>query len=314
MSLFFKSGKKPGWLAVNVTAQQVDVAHITRDGSQRPQVLMTDSFRKEGSDSETLARLRKEFQLDLYRCTTLLNSGDYQMLQIEAPNVPEAELKTAAGWKVKDLIDYPVERAAIEVLTIPGGTAGGGRPTSLFAVAARDDTIKQRIGLFESAEIPLDAIDIPELAQRNISALLETEGRALGMLGFDTQGGLLTITRGGELLLSRYLDVSLQQLTEATAERRSQLLERVGLELQRSLDFFDRQPNSVVLTKLLVPALPPGSGMLEYLSSNLSVPVELLNLETALDFARVPALRDPQRQGQCMQVLGAALRDESRAA
>ncbi len=273
---------------------------------------MNDSFRKEGADTATLARLRKEFDLGRCRCTTLLKNGDYQMLQIEAPSVAPEEFKQAATWKVKDLIDYPVERAAIEVLTIPGGSAGsGGRPGSMFAVAARDETVRQRINLFESAEIPLEAIDIPELAQRNVSALLETEGRALGMLGFDSQGGLLTITLGGELLLSRYLDVTLQHLTDATEERRLQLLERVGLELQRSLDFFDRQPNSVVVSKLLVQALPPGSGMLEYLASNLSVPVEVLDLESVLDFSRVPALRDPQRQGQCLQVLGAALRDDA---
>jgi MSHA biogenesis protein MshI len=313
ISLFFKSKRRPGWLAVNVTPQQVDIAHITRNGSQRPQVSMTESFRKEGSDTATLARLRKEYDLGQYRCTTLLNGGDYQMLQIEAPNVPDSELKTAAAWKVKDLIDYPVERAAIEVLSIPGGSGGGGRPAAMFAVAARDETVKQRIALFESAEIPLEAIDVPEFAQRNIGALLETEGRALGLLGFDSQGGLLTIARGGELLLSRYLDVTLQQLADATDERRLQLLERIGLELQRSLDFFDRQPNSVVLTKLLIPALPT-SGMLEYLASNLSVPVEALNLDMALDCSRVPALRDPQRQAQCVQVLGAALRDETRTA
>jgi MSHA biogenesis protein MshI len=313
MSLFFKAKRRPGWLAVNVMPQQIDVAHIARIGAQRPQVLISDSYRKEGSDAATLERLRKELELGQYRCTTLLKNGDYQVLQIEAPNVAQDEIKAAAGWKVKDLIDYPIERAAIEVLTIPGASAVAGRPAAMFAVAARDETVKNRINLFEAAEIPLEAIDIPELAQRNISALLETEGRALGMLGFDSQGGLLTITQGGELLLSRYLDVTLSQLVEAAEERRLQLLERVGLELQRSLDFFDRQPNSVALTKLLVPALPPGTGMLEYLASNLSVPVELLNLDSVLDFTRVPALRDPQRQGQCLQMLGAALRDDARS-
>jgi MSHA biogenesis protein MshI len=52
--------------------------------------------------------------------------------------------------------------------------------------------------------------------------------------------------------------------------------------------------------------------MLEYFTNNLSVPVEVLDLETVLDFSRVPALRDPLRQAQCLQVLGAALRDDTR--
>jgi MSHA biogenesis protein MshI len=312
MVSFFKSRRKPGWLAVNVTPEQVDIAHITRNGSQRPQVLLSDSFRKEGSDTLTLARLRKEFELATYRCTTLLRSGEYQMLQIEAPNVPEEEFKAAAAWKVKDMIDYPVERATVEVLTIPSGSAALGRAASLFAVATRDETVRQRATMFGVAGIPLEAIDIPEIAQRNISALLESEGRALGMLCFDNQGGLLTITQGGELLLSRFLDVTVQHLTEATGERRLQVLDRVGLELQRSLDYFDRQPNSVALTRLLIQPMPQGSDVLEYLTNNLSVPVEVFDLETVLDFSRVPALKNLQRQAQCLHMLGAALRDDTR--
>lgn len=312
MGLFFKSRRKSGWLAVNVLPDQIDIAHVTRNGSQRPEVLMSDSFRKEGSDALTLARLRKEFELTSYRCTTLLRSGDYQMLQIEAPNVPVEEIKAAAGWKVKDMIDYPVERATVEVLTIPTGSAALGRPASLFAIAARDETVRQRALIFEGAGIPLEAIDIPEIAQRNISALLESEGRALGVLCFDNQGGLLTVTLGGELLLSRFLDVTLLQLVEARDDRRLQLLDRVGLELQRSLDFFDRQPNSMALTRLLIQTLPPGIGMLEYLANNLSVPVEVFDLESILDFGRVPALKDLQRQAQCLHMLGAALRDDTK--
>src|SRR5580692_3226989 len=109
MNFFFKSRRRPGWLAINVMPEQVDIAHVVRNGSQRPQVLMSDSFRKEGSDTLTLARLRKEFELSSYHCTTLLKSGEYQMLQIEAPNVPEEEMKAASAWKVKDMIDFPVE-------------------------------------------------------------------------------------------------------------------------------------------------------------------------------------------------------------
>lgn len=312
MGLFFKSRRRPGWLAVNVSPDQVDVAHVTRNGAQRPQVLISDSFRKEGSDAFTLARLRKEFELASYRCTTLLRSGEYQMLQIEAPNVTNEEIKAAAGWKVKDMIDFPVERATVEVLTIPNGGAAQGRPASLFAVAARDETVKQRALMFEGAGIPLEAIDIPEIAQRNVSALFETEDRALGMLCFDNQGGLLTITQGRELLLSRFLDVTLQQLTEARDDRRQQLFDRAGLELQRSLDFFDRQSNAVALTRLLIQTLPPEVGLLDYLANNLSVPVEIFDLETVLDLSRVPALKDLQRQAQCLHMLGAALRDDTR--
>ena len=308
MAWLRKDKRLPGWTSFGFSPQQIDVARVRVNASGRPEVLVCDSYKIEGSATESLAQLRKSLKLDRGRCTTLLGPADYQLLQLEAPNVPAAELKAAATWRVKDLIDYPVERAAIEVLTIPGAN-GGNRTAQLFAVAAPDDKIRQRAKIFQDAQVALDAIDVQELAQRNIAALLETEGRALAMVSFDATGGLLTITFAGELLLARNLDITVAQLVDAGEERRTQLLERVGLELQRSLDHFDRQSGGMVVAKLLVSALPAGVGLPEYLTSNLSVPAEALELAAALDFARVPELKSPERQAQCIKVLGAALRD-----
>jgi MSHA biogenesis protein MshI len=310
MAWFWKGKRLPGWISVNLLPKQVDVAHVRANGAGRPEVLLCDSYEAADGVGASLARLRKSLQLDRGRCTTLLNAADYQMLQLEAPNVSAAELKTAATWRVKDLIDYPVDRAAIDMVEIPA--AGAARATSLLAFAAPDDKVRERVRLFEDAEIPLEAIDVPELAQRNIAALFETQGRALALVCFDAQGGLLTITAGGELLLARNLDVTSTQLIDADAERRVQLLERVSLELQRSLDHFDRQNTAMALSKLHVTTLPEQVGMRDYLAANLSVPVEALDLGTVMDISRVPELRNPLRQAQCIKVLGGALRGETK--
>src|SRR5688572_15638027 len=101
MRLFGSSRRRPGWLCINVLPQRVDVAHVLARGRARPEVLLCDSYRKEGDNRATLTRLRRELQLDRYRCTTLLRTGDYQMLQVEAPGVPAEEAKTAVRWSIK---------------------------------------------------------------------------------------------------------------------------------------------------------------------------------------------------------------------
>ncbi len=111
--MFFKRKKQSGWLAIDTRSDHVDLAHVKRAANGKPQVALCDSYRKQGSDSATLARLCRELKLDGYRCTTLLGSGDYQMQPIDAPNVPAAELKSAVRWRVKEAIDYPLEAAAI---------------------------------------------------------------------------------------------------------------------------------------------------------------------------------------------------------
>ena len=60
----------------------------------------------------------------------------------------------------------------------------------------------------QTKEVELGTIDIPEMAQRNLSSMLETDGRGIAMLSFGEDGGLLTVSCRGELYLSRRIDVS----------------------------------------------------------------------------------------------------------
>ncbi len=310
---FDKGKKEAGWLAVGLHHDHVDLVHVKRAAGGRPEITLCDSYRKEGSDTDTLTRLREELKLDRFHCTTLLTGDEYQLHQLDAPNVPAAELKTAMRWRVKDVIDYPLEAATVDVLDIPSDR-GASTHHQVYAVAARNSVIEARVKPFNGAEVPLEAIDIPDLAQRNIAVLFESEGRGVAMLAFYQGVGLLTFTSGGELYLVRRIDMTLPQLMEAGDEQRPQYFERIALELQRSLDNFDRNYHYVPIGKLLLAPLPQDIGLQQYLAPNLSVPVETIDLATALDFPAIPELKHPERQAQCLLTIGAALRDEEKAA
>jgi copper chaperone CopZ len=94
-------------------------------------------------------------------------------------------------------------------------------------------------------------------------------------------------------------------------KERDQLFERIALELQRSLDHFDRQFSNTPLARLLLAPLPEEVGLSTYLAGNLSAPVESVNLGDVLDFHDVPELREPTEQMMRWQTLGTALRVES---
>jgi MSHA biogenesis protein MshI len=309
MRLFGAGGRNPGWLCINLRADRVDVSHVVARGRARPQITRCESFRKAGDDAATLARLRKELRLDSYRCTTLLKSGDYQMVQVDAPNVPAQEAKSAVRWRIRDLIDYPVESAAIDALLIPQPEAGAGRAAQMIAVAARNEVIAATVQPFHDADIPLEVIDVPELAQRNLAQCLETEGRGLALLALDEESALLTISSGGELYLHRHIDVSLTALAAAAPEQRTALYEKIVLELQRSFDHFGRQFRNVAIARVMVTPVPGADDMREHLAANLDVPVALLYLSEIMDFPHTPELHEPLRQAQCLQLIGAAMRD-----
>ena len=297
--------------AVNLYNDRAEVGQVRRNGSGRPVVNVCAHFPNAGEEVETLQRLRRELHLDRFICATLLPARQYQLQSIDAPNVPEAEMKSAVRWRLKDFLEYPVETATVDVVVIPADHTAAGRSRSVYAVSARNQDIESRMKMFAQAKIPLRVIEVAEMAQRNLATLFESDQRALAMLSFSEEGGLLTFSARGELYLSRRIEISLDQLVGVRAEERDQLFERIALELQRSLDHFDRQFSSIPLARLLLAPLPDELGLSAYLAGNLSAPVASVNLGDVLDFHDVPELREPTEQMMRWQTLGTALRVES---
>lgn len=310
-----------GLVCINLWPDRVDVLHAVTAGGARPEILRCDYYRRVGGEAAVLRRLRRELKLEQYRCATLLRRGDYQIVPVEAPNVLPTELKNAVRWRVRDMIDFPVEEATVDAVSIPGTEGPADRPAQLFAVAARNSIIASAIKPFSDADIPLEIIDVPEFAQRNVARWLEPEGRGVALLSLDEGGGLLTFTSGGELYQHRRIDVTLSSLRgagplELNASEELHLEEespheRLALELQRSLDHFDRQFPRIALAKLVITPVAGADKLRAYLSERIDLPVELLDLLGVLDFHDIVELHDPARQVQCLHAIGAALREET---
>ena len=316
--------RTPGFVCINLWPDRIDVSHVVShvmaSGKERPEIKRCDSYRKVGGEAATLTRLRRDLQLDRCRCTTVLKSGDYQIIQVEAPNVLPNEMKNAVRWRIKDMIDFPVDEATVDSVSIPGSEAVAGRAAQMLAVTARNQVIAAVVKPFNDADIPLEIIDVPEFAQRNIARCLEPEGRGVALLSLDDRGGLLTFTCGGELYQHRRIDVTLASLRGAApgesegAELRMELegpYERLAVELQRSLDHFDRQFPRVGVAKLVVTPVPGADKLRSYLGNRLDLPVELLYLSEVMDFPDIVELHEPARQVQCLHAIGAALRQEA---
>jgi MSHA biogenesis protein MshI len=309
MRFFKKTKKKDSWLTIAFHGDGIACASVRRSGAARPVVDLLQFF-PAGAGADTLEKIGRELQANQYQCLTLLGGGEYQVFAVDAPNVPAEELKTAVRWRLKDMLDFHIDDATIDVLAIPVDKNAASRAGhGLFAIAARNHLIEQRQGVFAAAKIGLSVIDIPETAQRNISAMVEPEGRAVAMLSFGDDGGLLTVTFGGELYLSRRIDVTLAQLLDPDHDKKHASFDKITLEVQRSLDHFDRQFHAISLARLVL--APSGAtGLEEYLSSNLYTPVATLDLAEVLDLAATPELAGAARQQKFFLTLGAALRHE----
>lgn len=303
------SRRKPGWLTVYPSAGRVDLV-LLEIGSERPVVTLLASVETNGDLAGTLVELRKRHDLAAYRNVLLLAGGDFQLLQVDAPTVPRNEWKDALRWKLKDTLEYPVTEAVFDVLDIPTEEFAPTRPRSAYVAVAQRSLLAARVELFNKAALPLAVLDIPETAQRNLAALFEEENRGIACIAFDEGGALLTVTFHGELYAARRIDAPLQQVVAADEERRFHIFERVALEAQRTLDAFDRQYSFMTISKLLLAPRPELLGLVDVLSANLYIPIEIMDLSQVLTFADDSSMVQPAEQSRLFFAIGAALRDE----
>jgi MSHA biogenesis protein MshI len=304
MGLFSKEKKEPGWVVIGVDETQVSVVHGVVGAGGRPEVRQ---YAVGEPDAAGLEHMAKEFALHRYDCATLLKAGDYQLVLVEAPNVPQQELKTAIRWRIKDVIDAHVDDVTLDVLDLPVPKDAAVRNHSMYAVAARNEVIQSCVKRFDEANVPLSVIDIPETAQRNIAALYEDENRGLAMLHFSEAGGLLTINYRSELYLARRIDITAAQVAEPG--QRDSVFAQVQLELQRTFDHFERQFSWIALSRLMLGPEPADSGLAAYLAEALGLPVRQVAMEEVLDLPHEGM--GPDLQSKLFYLVGGALRRET---
>lgn len=260
-------------------------------------------------------------------CTTLMAADSYQLLLVEAPRVDPSELRAAVRWRIKDLIDYHIDDAVLDVFEIPGQGQNTQGQVMMYAVVAKAAAVKQRIDLLERSDLRLKAIDIPELALRNIASLAPEDATGAVLLRLGETSGLITVSRQGNLFLARRIDVGANALREQpNADKPAdpndpygdpldigldRLIDSIVLEIQRSVDYYDRHFKQPSLAGVLVAPPGPGlSGLESRLKRVLGLPVRRLDLNQMLDCA-TPL--DETQQARCLLAIGAALRHEETA-
>jgi hypothetical protein len=181
----------------------------------------------------------------------LLDRAQYRILPTEAPDVPRPDWRAALRWKIKDLVNFDVVDAALDVLEIPHDPQLR-RPPTAIALAAPRAEVETMAHQADDVGREWTALSVPEMALRNLSALAEQGERAHALLAFGETHGCLVITAKGELLMSRQIEVPLSAFSPAEAGQDNQALDRAGLEVQRTLDSFERTFSHIGLARLSV--------------------------------------------------------------
>lgn len=307
-------------VGIGLTDEGIALACLARDG-ESAFTLNGAWYVKYESVEQMEAQLKEwvnAYQLKNRLTNFVLAPHQFSFVLTEIPEVDESELVAAMRWKSKELLDMEMDEAVIDCLPIPGQKQRGRQPMA-YVVAADVDVLKSYAGVIEKSELSLRSIDIPAMVQRNIASLLPEDRHGVALLNLNRMGGLLTLTRDGEVYLARDLEVGLanfDQTMQAVTDEAMQLeglppatqstLDAIVLEVQRSIDYYERYFSQPPINALVIaPMQMEVPGMLEYIAAQLGLQVRELDLNVMLGLTESMTRT---QQSQCLPAIGAAMR------
>ena len=296
---------------IALAARHAGFARVRRleDGIVSVTARVLDSSANDESWADDAASEAAEMGLGRAPASAVLSADAYQLQLVELPNVPAEELGSAVRWRIKDLIDYPLEEAVVEVFEMPPHSNAASTRTG-YAVVSRDEDVLKQIDLVKQADLRMDVIDIPELCIRNIAVRLPQDQDGIAFMHLVEDCGFLTVTRRGVLYLIRRIDTGNRLLAEAAGDEflLQERIAGIALEVQRSLDYYESHYDCRPITELV---LGPGAAvdtLSAALAEQLGLTVSPFRLD---DLFRMENDLSTDEQGSCLLAVGAALRSDS---
>jgi MSHA biogenesis protein MshI len=309
------------------------------------------------SREDFLARVQA-LQLRGGEVLAMLRPDQYQLLQIDAPAVAPEEMRSAARYQIREMLDTHVDDITLDVMEVGDGQQKGA--SHLFVVVASNAVVREVLELGRAQQWPVSVIDIQEVAQRNLqSAVAAREDTGLrasaALVVTSDRQALFTITAHNELFYSRRLDLpegfmSLEwtggdevvfdeshsqesnssylpvneyvpdyagsssydygasQAAAGSADSGRERSQRLLVEVQRSLDLWERSWSGLPLAGLRVYAGARSLDLAAWLSQELGqtvLPMDFVGIFSGLEDASNDTLM------HCLPLLGVLLRTGS---
>ncbi len=285
------------------------IAVVKREPNAKPTITHCSSHPLEADGSQALKAAVDKAAAQRIPTCAVVDGDDYQLVQVEAPEVLPSEMRAAIRWRLKDAIAFSVDDAAVDIFEIPE-PARHTQTKMLFAAAARNSAVQRISGTLKPLAKGFDAIDIPDLCLRNINACLPQDAKGLAMLALHEDFAQLVITRQGSLYVTRRIDLrggfNPHVQHDATSDIDAGTL---ALELQRSLDYYESHYDQTPIGDLvLAPADERTQSLAAGLRDETSLRISVLDVR---EHFNVYKSGEVITDWPTLMALGAALRLDS---
>jgi MSHA biogenesis protein MshI len=306
LSLFKKAKNGGGRVGIALGDGSFALAIVNREAGAKPSLQHCSAQGFQGEVAAALKPALDKLGALRAKACAVIDGDDYQVVQVEAPEVLPSEMRAAIRWRLRDAINFNVDEAAVDVFEIPDPVRRT-QQKMLFAVAARDSAVQRIAGIVNTASKNFESIDIPELCLRNISALLPQDAKGVAMLALGDTFAQLVLTRQGTLYLTRRIDTS--RFSAFAEDHRSEIdAASLALELQRSLDYYESQYDQTPIGDLVIaPADDRARALAEGLRSETSLRIQVLDVREIMSVYKTGEFAT---DWPTLLALGAALRTD----
>ena len=270
------SAKKESQIGVDFLPAGVAVAQVHTSKKSIGKIMRSEYLRAVGQAAQVQALQAwvHKHHLQKFDCVCLIASDDYDVHQIEKPNVEEAELTSALSWRSKDLINYEVASAVIDSYPLP--ISNKNNTQNISVVCAHESAVGSYVDSIKSTGLNLLAIDIHELVRKNLSSVHQGAARTHALLFLHDQSGMLSIFHDTDLYVSREFKMGIDHLKQVSSEDESEY-DSLLLEIQRSMDYVESYYGIGSVSSLSIfPQIAATEKMAKYLQNFTSFEIDFV--------------------------------------
>lgn len=215
------------------------------------------------------------------RCQMVLAPELYALSLMERPDVADDEVKEAVRWRMQENVEFPMDNASLDLFELPEAADRG--KSMVFVAAMPTETLKTLVGEVHATGLEVETVDIAELSLRNVvHGLFPSPDQNMALLRVTSNAGMINVSRGEELFLSRRMAGVPGEFSKAAWE---DYQDRLLLQVQRSIDYYESGMGQPPCSALLVAATHGWQEhIVEHLSDMLPLSVRTLSAELATQY------------------------------
>jgi MSHA biogenesis protein MshI len=207
-------------------------------------------------------------------CHIVLSAGQYQIVQVDKPNVPDTEINAALKWQVKDLVPFKPDNMVVDYFDGPQLSVNTEKINVVCADLAELSAIVAHV---TDNQLDIALITTVEFAFAQL--IPASDIATLLVCQHANEDLLILIVKQGKIFFQRRIRGLAQISHKSEDELVMGCVDTLSLEIQRSTDYFERQLKQAPIKEIqVIIPMDNEAFLVRKISENTNVPVNLLSM------------------------------------